>query len=271
MGADRMKKIMDYDSRHACAEPFQAKRPHFQFSLKELFSIILLTCCVTAWANAATSNWSDSSERFTLLVFVSIISLALQMGVLWLIKTGHGFYLTAFPFLALLTTAIPWPHSHIASPQTAAAASCKAYAEAQEIYHRTDWDGDGVLEYAQDMQELIDHKTEGDDVVALIDRAFANADARRSESMPKYGYLYRRLLYRVVNGKAKSFIVNGDMIEGYAFVAFPSEYDETGRSTFVISSIGTIYQKDLGPDTTNIAKRMTVFDVTPGTGWVPTE
>src|SRR3954468_14832554 len=66
--------------------------------------------------------------------------------------------------------------SRMAANATAAAASCKAFAEAEEIYHRTDYDGDGVLEYAVKMSGPTSLLTNASVEIALIDRAFANAE-----------------------------------------------------------------------------------------------
>jgi hypothetical protein len=56
---------------------------------------------------------------------------------------------------------------------------------------------------------------------------------------------------------------------GYAFVAFPSEYSATGKLSFIINNNGTIYEKNLGPNTTKLASEMTEFD--PDPSWTPTQ
>ncbi len=50
------------------------------------------------------------------------------------------------------------------------------------------------------------------------------------------------------------------MIGGFALVAYPAEYRNSGVMTFVVNHAGTVYQKDLGPRTAEIAKQMTSFD-----------
>jgi len=77
--------------------------------------------------------------------------------------------------------------SRMAANATAAAAACKAFAEAEEIYHRTDYDADGVLEYATKMSGATSLLTNGGTEIALIDRAFAAAEGPGSSS-PKAGY-----------------------------------------------------------------------------------
>src|SRR5512141_2015277 len=83
--------------------------------------------------------------------------------------------------------------SRMAANETAAAASCKAFAEAEEIYHRTDYDGDGVLEYCDKMSgaNSLLEKSAGSGDLALIDRAFANAEGAvgGATNSPKAGYV----------------------------------------------------------------------------------
>ena len=61
-------------------------------------------------------------------------------------------------------------------------------------------------------------------------------------------------------GGAKSYIVNGKMTEGFAFVAFPAEYRSSGVMTFIVGSDGVVYEKDLGKETGVIAKDMKKYD-----------
>jgi Protein of unknown function (DUF2950) len=63
--------------------------------------------------------------------------------------------------------------------------------------------------------------------------------------------------------------VNGKMIGGFALVAYPAEYRNSGVMTFMISHNGTVYEKDLGPDTEEIAEKITSFD--PNLSWKKTE
>jgi hypothetical protein len=59
--------------------------------------------------------------------------------------------------------------------------------------------------------------------------------------------------------------VNGKMIGGFALVAYPAEYRNSGVMTFIINYAGTVFQKDLGPDTARFAEKMTSFD--PDSSW----
>ena len=61
-------------------------------------------------------------------------------------------------------------------------------------------------------------------------------------------------------GGTKSYLVNGKMVSGFAFVAYPAVYRSTGVMTFIVNQDGIVYQKDLGPDTEKIANAMTEYD-----------
>ena len=54
-------------------------------------------------------------------------------------------------------------------------------------------------------------------------------------------------------------------LAGFALLAAPAQYDRTGIMTFVVNQYGTVYEKDLGPDTSTLAEKITTFD--PDDGW----
>jgi hypothetical protein len=70
-------------------------------------------------------------------------------------------------------------------------------------------------------------------------------------------------------GGAKSYIVNGKMTEGFAFVAYPAEYSSSGVMTFIVNQDGVVYQKDLGKKTDVHAKDMKKYD--PNASWQKAE
>jgi hypothetical protein len=153
--------------------------------------------------------------------------------------------------------------STLQSNEQQAANACKAYAEAQEIFHRNDWDGDGILEYTPKISDLWETKP-GTGNVALISAEFAAADATLPNPKPFKGYLFKPLLSRTVNGKTSSYLIApGHQTLGYAIMAYPAKYKMTGVNTFTISNTGTIYQKDLGPDTASVAAKTETFDPPP--------
>ena len=87
------------------------------------------------------------------------------------------------------------------------------------------------------------------------------------EHVPFNGYMFRVLTGqgRHAPGGAKKYIVDGKMTAGFAFVAYPVEYRSSGVMTFIVDASGTIYQKDLGPNTTKIAQAMTDYE--PDSTW----
>lgn len=101
------------------------------------------------------------------------------------------------------------------------------------------------------------------------------ADARASgyrpgetaKPEPYHGYFFQILKRQGPHapGGAYDYVVNGLMLGGYALVAWPAQWGNTGVMTFIINQDGEVYQKDLGPDTGRIAKAMTAFD--PDSSW----
>jgi len=87
------------------------------------------------------------------------------------------------------------------------------------------------------------------------------------EHVPFNGYMFRILTGQGPHapGGAKNYIVDGKMSAGFAFVAYPVEYRSSGVMTFVVDASGTIYEKDLGPDTTKLARAMAAYE--PDSTW----
>ena len=84
---------------------------------------------------------------------------------------------------------------------------------------------------------------------------------------PFHGYLYRILKAQGPHavGGAKDYVLDGRMTGGFAFVAYPAEYSSSGVMTFLVGPRGTVYQKDLGETTEEVAKGMAAFD--PDSTW----
>ncbi|HXN54262.1 MAG TPA: DUF2950 domain-containing protein [Candidatus Acidoferrum sp.] len=87
------------------------------------------------------------------------------------------------------------------------------------------------------------------------------------DQVPFNGYFFRILTSQGphARGGAKNYVVNGEMTGGFAFIAYPAEYRSSGVMTFIVDKSGTIYEKDLGPDTTKLAEAMTTYD--PDSTW----
>ena len=82
-----------------------------------------------------------------------------------------------------------------------------------------------------------------------------------------HGYFFRILDKQGADAKggAKSYIADGKMTGGFAYVAYPATYNDTGVMTFIIDQHHVVYQKDLGKETTDLAKAMTEFN--PDKSW----
>jgi hypothetical protein len=92
--------------------------------------------------------------------------------------------------------------------------------------------------------------------------AVAKAQAGSSTPDGHYGYNFR-LLYAqgpAAPGGARDYIINGRMIGGFAAIAWPVRYGETGVMTFIVSQSGDVYQRDLGPETAQRAAAMVTFN-----------
>jgi hypothetical protein len=79
---------------------------------------------------------------------------------------------------------------------------------------------------------------------------------------PYYGYHYRILTAQGPNapGGAYSYVINGNLVAGFAAVAWPAKHGRTGVMTFLVNHYGDIYEKDLGPDTEPTAAAFSAYD-----------
>jgi len=100
---------------------------------------------------------------------------------------------------------------------------------------------------------------------------FAAASRTGKGHAPFRGYYYKILTKQgpTALGGAADYVVRGKMIGGFALVAYPAEYRNSGVMTLIVNHAGSIFQKDLGPDTAVLAEAMTSFD--PGPTWKKVE
>jgi hypothetical protein len=160
--------------------------------------------------------------------------------------------------------------------ELAAIALSRAYAEAQVEYSSVDRDGDDVLEYAtrvdstpgkHDGLHWVDES--GDDPSPLGDFATAAEDYLefRKQGEPYYGYRFLVLTKQgsAAPGGRYGYVINGNMIAGFALVAWPVEPGNSGIMTFIVSQTGRIFQKDLGDKTLEVVRTLEEYD--PGEGW----
>lgn len=146
-----------------------------------------------------------------------------------------------------------------------------AYVDAQDEYAAKDR-GAGVGVYAQRFVSEPDKKnglywpTAAGEEESPLGELFAAASKqgyRAGEGRtPYHGYYYKILTKQgpAAPGGAHDYVVNGKMIGGFALVAYPDEYGNSGVMTFVVNHKGEVYQKDLGELTEAIAKRMKEFN-----------
>lgn len=151
-----------------------------------------------------------------------------------------------------------------------------AIFESEEIYIRTDYDKDGVKEYAPSLQNLLE-TTPGACDLLLVDPSLAAAEGLpMSTPTPKAGFCFVILKSQGANAKggAKSYVDdNGNMTGGFAVLAYPASYSPAAdlhqRCCYMIGPDRFIYMRDFGTATLAIVPTITTFD--PDTNWVPCE
>ncbi len=156
---------------------------------------------------------------------------------------------------------------------------CRGYVEAQHEYAETKHDGSEVNQYAQ---KII--STSGKQDGLYWQNADGTAGGPISERIAKAieeGYsvdkksAYHGYYFKILKGQGPSaplgkldYVIEGAMIGGFALIAAPADYRVTGVKTFIVSQDGVVYQKDLGPNTLELAKQIELFD--PDKTWQPT-
>ncbi|MEW9837975.1 DUF2950 domain-containing protein [Mesorhizobium marinum] len=152
-------------------------------------------------------------------------------------------------------------------------ATMHAYVEAQDDYASVDRDADGVEEYAQKLISS-DGATDGlywptDDVNGESPAGDLDQDQLDAAAAGDgyFGYKYKILTGQGDNiaGGAYDYVINGNMIAGFALIAWPAKYGETGAHTFAVNQQGIVYEIDLGPATGDIVKYIDRFN--PDEAW----
>jgi DUF2950 family protein len=150
--------------------------------------------------------------------------------------------------------------------------SCLAYVDAQNEYAQKDRSGAGVATYAQRIVSTPGKKdglywpaAQGEDpspLGELVAQATAQGYAVGGGRIPFHGYYFKILTEQgpAAAGGELDYIVRGKMIGGFALVAYPAEYRNSGVMTFIVNHAGAVFQKDLGERTAKLAERMTSFN-----------
>lgn len=168
-----------------------------------------------------------------------------------------------------------------------AIASMRAYAQAQRVYASHDRDGDEVREYAQIVRSSTGWKDglywppELDGSISPLGPLFADGakagyddlvtEDENQVSQPFHGYYFKLINRQGANapGGEYDYIINGNMIGGYAMIAWPADYGEGGIMTFVINQQGRLLEKNLGPKTSELAAKLSVYN--PDATWARSE
>ncbi len=148
-----------------------------------------------------------------------------------------------------------------------------AYYDAQMEYALQDRNGNGFLEYAQKLKStpgttdgLFWENEEGETVSPL-----GPLMADDGSGAGYHGYHYRILHAQgeSAKGGAYSYLLGDNMRAGFALVAWPAEYGESGVMSFIVSHSGIVYEQNLGPEGAEVAKAMTSYN--PEEGWAPSK
>ena len=156
---------------------------------------------------------------------------------------------------------------------------CRGYVEAQKEYAQTIHDDSGVNQYAQKIfstsgkQDGLYWKDPDGKSAGPIGEPVAKAleEGYTSGKTGFHGYYFKILKGQGPNAPngAINYVIEDIMIGGFALVAVPVEYRITGVKTFIVNYDGIVYQKDLGPNSLDIAKKMELYN--PDKTWQPTD
>ncbi|HEU5136114.1 MAG TPA: DUF2950 domain-containing protein [Steroidobacteraceae bacterium] len=153
--------------------------------------------------------------------------------------------------------------------------SCLAYVDAQHEYYMRNAEQDSLQHYAAKLVSTDGKKdglywptSDGEEPSPLGEGfARARAEGYLQEGEPKKGAPFHGYIYRGLTGQgpgapggAYDYVVNDKLLGGFAVIAFPAEYGNSGVMTFIVNHDGVVYSRDLGPDTTKLAMAIDKFD-----------
>lgn len=158
----------------------------------------------------------------------------------------------------------------------------EAYVVVQSAFRGTDYDEDGVMEFARHILSssgqrdgLYWPQAEGipespiGDAIARASAQGYEIDGEATEPEPYLGYYFHILEGQAEGapGGAMSYLFNDNMVAGHAMIAYPADYGETGIMSFLVGENGTVHEADLGDETIEEAGAIELFD--PSAGWTP--
>ena len=190
-----------------------------------------------------------------------------------LIQTAQGWHFDAAAGKEEVIT------RRIGRNELAAIEICQTYVVAQRRYARTAHDGKRpglfAAAFRSDpgkqnglywaVQKGEPRSPLGDLLAEAADPARLKSDAAKPP--PFYGYYFKILTAQgpSATGGARNYVVNGEMSDGYALVAWPAHYDNTGIMTFIVNQDGIVREKDLGPETDATVRAMAIYE--PDASW----
>ena len=157
--------------------------------------------------------------------------------------------------------------------ELAAIQAVLAYYDAQMEYAQQDRNDNGLLEYAQQVistpgtHDGLFWEVEPGDTPSPLGPLMAD----QTPGGGYHGYFYRILDAQGEHAKggAYSYMIGNNMRAGFALIAWPDEYGESGVMSFIVSHAGIVYEQNLGPDSAETAKDMQLYD--PDPDWVPSK
>jgi len=158
----------------------------------------------------------------------------------------------------------------IGANELAAIQAVMATVDAQREYAQADRNGDGVLQYAQ---KLISSPGKRDGLI-WSDKLGDESPLGDGFLPAKPGAGYHGYRFRILTGQgpkapggARSYLIGGRMVAGFALVAWPVQYGKTGVMSFMVGSNGNVVERDLGPQTAKAVEAIKLFN--PDEGWKP--
>jgi len=168
--------------------------------------------------------------------------------------------------------------------ELAAIRVCQTYVDAQREYASLPRNGDDILEYAQRLRSTTNtrdglywHTEPGEElspfgplIAQSREAGYQRGTKIMTENLAPYrGYCYKILTQQGSHAPAGKYkyLINGHLLAGFALVAWPEEWGNSGVMTFIVNQQGKVYQKDLGAKTSQLAAGMTTYD--PDQSWMP--
>jgi hypothetical protein len=147
--------------------------------------------------------------------------------------------------------------------------SMRAYLDAQRQYASAPRDGTAVRQFARKFQSSPGKQ---DGLHWAADTAQGGEASPAGPEIKDAGSSYAGYHFKILTAQGEAapagkydYLINGHFIGGFALIAWPAEYGETGVMTFIVNHYGDVHECDLGPDTSRIASEVTAYN--PGEGW----